>query len=46
LISGVVGFLTHAFFDNHLYSLQLVVLFWFLLGLTQAAANLKEAQAK
>ncbi len=36
LICGIFGFLVHSFFDNHFYSLQLSVLFWFLLGLTMA----------
>ena len=40
LLSGIVGFLVHAFFDAHLYSLQLVVLFWYMLGLTMAVINL------
>ena len=33
LISAVFGFLVHSFFDTNLYSLQLAVLFWFMLGL-------------
>jgi putative inorganic carbon (HCO3(-)) transporter len=40
LICGVSGFLVHAFFDCHFYSLPLAVLFWFLLGLTCAATKL------
>lgn len=36
LLSGIFAFLIHAFFDTHLYSLQLVVLFWYMLGLTVA----------
>jgi len=39
-LSGILAFLIHAFFDTHFYSLQLVVLFWFMLGLTIAAINL------
>jgi len=31
----------HAFFDNHLYALQLVVLFWFMLGLTVAVIKME-----
>jgi len=42
LACAVCGFSVHAFFDNHLFSLQLAVLFWFLLGLTFSAAQLKE----
>lgn len=34
LLSGILGFSVHAFFDTHLYSLQLVVLFWYVLSLT------------
>ena len=33
LLSGVVGFLTHSFFDTDLYSLRLAVLFWVWVGL-------------
>jgi putative inorganic carbon (hco3(-)) transporter len=40
LLSGILGFLVHAFFDTHLYSLQLVVLFWYMLGLTMAVMGL------
>lgn len=38
--SGILAFLVHAFFDTHLYSLQLVVLFWYMLGLTIAIIKL------
>lgn len=41
LLSGILAFLIHALFDTHLYSLQLVVLFWYMLGLTIAIVNLK-----
>ena len=41
LLSGILAFLVQAFFDNHLYSLQLVVLLWFMLGLTIAVINLE-----
>lgn len=34
LVAGITGFLTTAFFDNELYSLQLSVLFWVVLGMT------------
>lgn len=40
LLSGILAFLIHAFFDTHLYSLQLVVLFWYMLGLTVAVIKL------
>ncbi len=40
LLSGILAFLAHAFFDNHLYSLQLVVLFWYMLGLTMVVVKL------
>jgi len=33
LFLGLVAFLLHALFDNHLYSLQLSVLFWIFLGI-------------
>jgi len=41
-LSGILGFSVHAFFDTHLYSLQLVVLFWFTLGLSMAIIKLQE----
>jgi len=40
LMSGVLAFLIHAFFDTHFYSLQLVILFWFMFGLTVSVINL------
>ena len=40
LIAGILAFLIQAFFDTHLYSLQLVVLFWFMMGLTMAVIRL------
>ena len=33
LACGIFGFLVHSFFDVHLYSLQLAVLFWFMAGM-------------
>jgi len=33
LICGISGFLIHSFFDTQLYSLQLAVLFWIIMGL-------------
>ena len=41
-LSGILAFLIHAFFDTHLYSLQFVVLFWFMLGLTVSIMNLED----
>lgn len=42
LLSGISAFLVHSFFDSNLYALQLVVLFWFMLGLTIAVINLEK----
>lgn len=39
LICAVFGFLVHSFFDTHLYSVQLAVLFWFLAGMLAAVVN-------
>jgi putative inorganic carbon (HCO3(-)) transporter len=36
---GLCGFLAHSFFDTQLYSLQLSVLFWFMLGLLSAGES-------
>jgi putative inorganic carbon (HCO3(-)) transporter len=36
LLFGFLAFLVHAIFDNHFYALQLVVLFWFVVGLMVA----------
>ena len=33
LSCAIFGYLVHSFFDNHLYSLQLAVLFWFMAGM-------------
>lgn len=41
LLAGILGFLVHAFFDTHLYSLQLVVLFWFMLGFATALIKVR-----
>lgn len=41
LLSGILAFLVHAFFDIHLYSLQFVVLFWYMLGLTMAVIKVE-----
>ena len=40
LVSGITAFLVQSLFDNNLYALQLVVLFWFMLGLTIAVIKL------
>ncbi len=36
LLGGIIAFLAHSFFDTNLYSLQLSVLFWSMLGLAVA----------
>ena len=45
-LCGVCGFLLHSFFDSQLYSLQLSILFWMIIGLLYASckANTKTAQ--
>jgi len=42
LMSGVLAFLAQSFVDTNLYALQLVVLFWFMLGLTFAVINIEQ----
>jgi O-antigen ligase len=42
LLCAIFGFLVHSFFDNHLYSLQLAVLFWFLAGMLAAVNKTQE----
>jgi len=42
LAAGILGFLVQSFFDTNLYALQLVVLFWFSLGLTIAIIRLDQ----
>ena len=42
LAAGILGFLIHSFFDTNLYSLPLAALFWFAVGLSQAALNIYE----
>ncbi len=44
LVSGISAFLVQSFFDVNFYSLRLVVLFWFMLGL--AAAQIKILEVK
>ena len=34
LLGGIVAFLVHSFFDTNFYSLQLIALFWLMVGLT------------
>jgi len=41
IVSGILGFLVQACFDTHLYSLQMVVLFWFMLGLGTAVIKMR-----
>ena len=40
LSAGILAFLVQSFFDTNLYALQMVVLFWFMLGFTVAVAKL------
>jgi len=40
-LAAVLAFFTHSFFDNLLFSLPLVVLFWFTLGLTVAVIKIE-----
>ena len=40
LLSGVLAFLIHAFFDTNLYSLNLVALFWFSLAIGLSLARI------
>jgi len=35
-LAGILAFSVQAFFDTHFYSLQMVVLFWYIVGLTVA----------
>jgi putative inorganic carbon (HCO3(-)) transporter len=42
LLSGILAFLVHSFVDSNLYQLQLVVLFWFMMGLTVAIMKLEQ----
>ena len=39
ILCALFGFIVHSFFDNQLYSLQLSVLFWLLLGILSALIN-------
>lgn len=40
LLAGLFGFLVHSFFDVHFYSLQLVNLMWFIMGLIIAVGRI------
>ncbi|MFA6217269.1 MAG: O-antigen ligase family protein [Candidatus Omnitrophota bacterium] len=42
MVSGIIAFLVQSFFDTNLYALQLVVLFWYMLGLTIAVMRIEE----
>ncbi|MBL7198377.1 MAG: hypothetical protein ISS47_09810 [Candidatus Omnitrophica bacterium] len=42
LLAGIIAFLVHSFFDTNLYSLQLSVLFWAMLGLTVARIEISK----
>jgi putative inorganic carbon (hco3(-)) transporter len=42
LVSGMSAFLVQSFFDTNLYALQLVVLFWYMLGLTVAVMKIEQ----
>lgn len=44
LLSGVVGFLAHSFFDTNLYSLRLAILFWVWVGLISARISRKQEE--
>lgn len=44
ILSGILAFLVQSFFDTHLYSLQLVVLFWYMLGLTMVVIKLGQME--
>jgi putative inorganic carbon (HCO3(-)) transporter len=44
LLAGLLAFLVHSFFDNHFYALQLVVFFWFMMGLTMAVIRIESGQ--
>lgn len=45
-ICALFGTLVHIFFDNHLYSLQLSALFWFMLGVIAALTKQEEETVK
>ncbi len=39
LLGGILAFLVHSFFDTNMYSLTLMSLFWFLMGITVSIRN-------
>lgn len=41
LLAGILAFLIQAFFDTHFYTLQLIVLFWYMVGLTVTIIKLE-----
>ena len=45
ILSAVLGFLLQSFFDNNLYSLQLSVLFWVMIGILWAIINYLKQQS-
>lgn len=45
LLSGVLAFLIHSFFDTNFYSLQLSVLFWLMTGLLMSVHKLLNEEA-
>lgn len=46
LMTGILAFLVQSFVDTNLYALQLVVLFWFILGLTFAVTTSDETHRR
>ncbi len=40
LVCGMIGFLVHSFFDTHLYSLQISILFWLMMGIIAAKTSI------
>jgi putative inorganic carbon (HCO3(-)) transporter len=42
LLSGILAFLIHSFFDTNFYSLQLSVYLWFMIGILIMATRLKQ----
>jgi len=45
VMAGLVAFLVQSFFDTNLYSVQLVVLFWFMLGLGVSVIKLNQSMS-
>ncbi|MEW5894436.1 MAG: O-antigen ligase family protein [Candidatus Omnitrophota bacterium] len=44
-VSASLGFLIQAFFDTHFFSLQMVVLFWFMFGLATALVKTRSRES-